>query len=166
MPIVRMVAALALMIIVRPALAGDKYSCKAEAQACLDEMTAKLKNRGWVGIEMDVDEKTHLMSVKRVVEDSPAQAAGLKSGDVLVALNGVKLTEENEIQLSKAKETMVPGVTVTYTISRAGKDQQVPVKLGELPPQVLYQWIGQHMLEHHARVQLAAKTQDKDKDKK
>lgn len=145
--------------------AGDKYSCKAEAQACLNEMTAKLKTRGWVGIEMDQDEKTKAISVTRVVEDSPAKAAGLQAGDVLVAVNGIKFGEENEAELKKAKETMVPGATVKYTISRSGKEMLVAVKLGELPPAVLHQWIGQHMMEHHAKVQVAAKT-EMDKGKK
>ena len=138
---------------------GDHYSCKAEAQACLNEMTAKMKGRGWVGIEMDVDKDTKKISVKRVVEDSPAQAAGFQKGDVLVALNGIRFAEENEKQLHAAKETMVPGATVKYTVARAGKETVVSVKLGELPSAVLHQWIGQHMMEHHAKAQLAAKTE-------
>jgi S1-C subfamily serine protease len=139
--------------------AGDMYSCKAEAQACLNEMTAKLKGRGWVGIEMDEDAKTKVIKVTRVVEDSPAKAGGLQAGDVLVAVNGVKFGEGNEAELKKAKETMVPGATAKYTVNRSGKEVLVSVKLGELPPAVLHQWIGQHMMEHHAKAQLAAKTE-------
>ncbi|HEY8207308.1 MAG TPA: PDZ domain-containing protein, partial [Myxococcaceae bacterium] len=145
--------------------AGDGYSCKAEAQTCLNEMTAKLKGRGWVGIEMDEDEKTKALKVTRVVEDSPAKAAGLQAGDTLVALNGVKFGDENQTELKKVKETMVSGATVTYTVNRSGKEVLVAVKLGELPPAVLHQWIGQHMMEHHAKAQMAAKT-EMDKAKK
>jgi len=150
---------------------GDHYACKAEAQACLNEMTAKLKGRGWVGIEYDHDKQTKAVMVKRVVEDSPAQAAGLQKGDVLVALNGIKFADENfETKMKAAKDTMVPGATVQYTVSRAGKEQLVSIKLGELPQQVLAQWIGMHMMEHHAKVELAAKTppaaDPKAKDKK
>jgi len=138
---------------------GGHYSCKEETQTCLNEMAAKLKTRGWVGIEMDMDKDSKALLVKRVVEDSPAQAAGLQKGDKLVALNGIKFGEEgSEAKLKVAKETMVPGTTVTYTVNRAGKEQLVNIKLGELPQQVLATWIGEHMMEHHAKVQIAAKT--------
>src|ERR1043165_6622719 len=120
MRIFKSLAAFILIVMAAGAQAGgDHYSCKAEAQSCLNEMTAKLKGRGWVGIEMDMDKDTKVLTVTRVVDDSPAKAAGLKQGDQLLALNGIRFNDENEPKLHSAKETMTPGTTVQYTIGRA-----------------------------------------------
>jgi hypothetical protein len=44
----------------------------------------------------------------------PRRQSRLKSGDVLVALNGVALTEANKDKLKAVKSTTKPGSTVTY----------------------------------------------------
>jgi hypothetical protein len=46
---------------------------------------------------------------------------------------------------------MTPGAKATYTVQREGKDREVEVTLGKLPPEVLARWVGAHMLEGHAR---------------
>lgn len=138
------------VLISNVALAGD-YVCKAETQTCLNEMASKLKRRGWVGIEMDIDEVTHAVKVTRVVDGSPAKAAGLAAGDVLIAANGVALADESKMK--KQWESLVPGKTIEYLVLRAGAERKISLTLGELPPSVLWEWIGQHMLDHHAKAQ-------------
>ena len=132
-----------------PVLAGD-YKCTESTQACLDKMAEKYADRGWVGIEMDHDEETGLMTVSSVVADSPAQRAGFKTGDELVALNGMRF--DDEAQQAKMKEAyaaeMVPGNKVTYTVERSGHDRNLDVTLAKVPEQVLAAWIGGHMLDH------------------
>ena len=132
-----------------PTFAGD-YKCTESTQACLDMMAAKYSQRGWVGIELDYDEETGLKTITNVVADSPAQRAGFKTGDELVALNGMRF--DDEVQQAKMKEMyaqeMVPGNKVTYTVERNGHDRNLDVTLAKVPEQVLAQWIGGHMLEH------------------
>lgn len=91
------------------------------------------------------------MVVKRVVPGSPAEAAGMKPGDALVALNGTPLGEKSEAAKKAAQKAMVPGGKVTYTVLRDGKERPVEVTLGKLPREVLAQWVGAHMLESHVR---------------
>ena len=151
------IVALAIAAVAVPVIAGGKdYKCKAATQECLDKMAAKLKTRGWVGIEMEQDEETGTLTINRVVPGSPAEAAGFQTGDVLKAMNGIAMAEENEEKLQVARKEMTPGAKVSYTVDRAGQDVEVPVELGELPQEVLAQWVGMHMLAH-SKVEIAAK---------
>jgi len=139
--VLALVAALAA-----PAVAGEK--CTADTQTCLNMMAEKLANKGWIGVELDSDEETGALTIKVVVEDSPAQAAGFKSGDKLVAINGIVFAEADEQEMKKAWSGMVPGKTVTCTLGRNGKEKEVAVTLAKLPEDVMAKWIGGHMLEH------------------
>ena len=118
-------------------------------------MAANLKSSGWIGVELDIDEDTGSRVVKKVVPGSPAEAAGILSGDVLVSLNGTKLAKGNEDALMQAKKDMKPGQTVTYVISRNGLDKKVELTLAPMPADVMAAYIGRHMLEH-ANMQVAA----------
>jgi len=126
-----------------------KHKCSASTQECLDYMAIKFKDRGWVGIEMEIDEETSAMSVTRVEARSPAMEAGFKEGDVLVALNGVRLDDENKEKVKAAQQKMTIGSTVTYTVERNGKKKDLDVTLGQMPEAVLAKWIGRHMIEGH-----------------
>lgn len=135
-----------------PAASASKSKCEATTQACLDEMASHFRNRGWVGIELDIDEESGAMSVTKVEPHSPAATAGFKEGDVLVALNGVRLDDDNKEKVYAAKEKMTIGTTVTYTVEREGKARDLPVTLGQIPETVLATWIGRHLLEGHTTV--------------
>jgi predicted metalloprotease with PDZ domain len=141
-----LILSLAVLIAV-PLLAGGKHKCEATTQECLDKMAAKYKNHGWVGIEGDKKDGGHFV-IKKVISDSPAEAAGLRKGDVLVAMNGVGFADENKDKLKKIKSSLAPGKTLEYTVKRNGKKKVVAVTLGEVPDEVLAQWVGKHMLEH------------------
>jgi len=125
------------------------HKCKASAQDCLNGMAAQFRDRGWVGIELDMNEETGVMSVTKVEPRSPAYDAGFTEGDVLVALNGVRLDEANKEKVYAAKEKMTAGTTVTYTVARDGQKKDLDVTLGQIPEAVLAKWIGRHMIEGH-----------------
>ena len=162
-----------------PALAGEKEKeyggCKMETQSCLNEMVAKLKGRGWLGIEMEpvglngekikddkgtADKAPVLMRVTRVIQGSPAQAAGFKDGDILVSVNGVKFadnTEEKCATCEATKDNWTPGTKATYVVRQGGKDVTLNATLAALPPDVLAQWVGMHMIEHAKVADVAKK---------
>jgi C-terminal processing protease CtpA/Prc len=142
------------LTVAAPLVAGDQPRCKASTQDCLNYMTSHLKSRGWVGIEYD--EEYH--KVLRVIEGSPAEQAGFRKGDVIVAISGVDVTEDNSDELKKIQyEQMKPGNQMTYTVARAGMRKNLTVTLAAVPEDVMAQWIGRHMLEAHAEdVQLAS----------
>jgi predicted metalloprotease with PDZ domain len=139
-----------------PLSAGEGHKkCEGDAVACLNKLVAKYQDHGWVGIELDQN-KDGSMTVLEVIDGSPAQAAGLKSGDVLLAMNGVKFADNNKVKLKAAKKGMKIGSTIEYTVSRHGKTKDVAITLAPLPKDVMYAWIGQHMMEGHATIEIAS----------
>jgi len=145
-----------MMAMSAPAMAGEAGKCSASTQDCLNHMAKNLKNRGWVGIEMDDKSGTGMMIITKVIDGSPAQNAGFEIGDALVAVNGVAFSDENEKQIKDIQYSMIPGADFTYTVSRKGSKVDLDVELGELPDNVKAQWIGNHMVDH-AELQMASK---------
>jgi len=152
--IVALVLALAL-----PVMAGEKGKCTMDTQTCLDKYAAKLKHKGWVGIELDKAKAEKGLLVTAVVPGSPAEAAGLEKGDVLLAVNGAKYadnTEDHCATCEAQKGKWSPGSDVQYVVARDGKKMKVDVTLGQVPPDVMAQWLGYHMMDH-ATVEVAQK---------
>ena len=66
-----------------------------------------------------------------VTRGGPAEAAGLRPGDVIIALDGVAVdTAEDFLAALRAYE---PGDEVTVRVSRAGDEAELTATLGELP---------------------------------
>ncbi|MDH3814826.1 MAG: PDZ domain-containing protein [Acidobacteriota bacterium] len=150
-----MLTVVMMMAMSAPAMAGEAGKCSASTQDCLNHMAKNLKNRGWVGIEMDDKSGTGMMIITKVIDGSPAQNAGFEIGDALVAVNGVAFSDENEKQIKDIQYSMIPGADFTYTVSRKGSKVDLDVELGELPDNVKAQWIGNHMVDH-AELQMAS----------
>jgi C-terminal processing protease CtpA/Prc len=127
---------------------GAGYKCTKTTDECLNAMVGDMKTRGWIGCELDKDE-TGALVVKRVVAGTPAEAAGIQVGDQFIAMNGIKLGDEKNMEaLYAAKKSQKVGSEIRYTVSRKGAVKEVAVKLAPVPEDVLAQWVGQHMLEH------------------
>jgi len=63
-------------------------------------------------------------------KDSPADKAGVKSGDVITAVDGQDIN--NALDLSRTIAGKNPGTKVELSIWRDGKEQKVTVELGKL----------------------------------
>lgn len=152
----RLFLALALLLgFAAAGFAGGDHKCDKSAQDCLEKMAAHMKAKGWLGIET---EKTAdgRWAVSAVTAGSPAEAAGFRAGDVLLALNGADLYAEDKTAIKKVKEGLAVGSQVKYTVERAGAKAQVAATLAPVPEAVLAQWIGEHMLDQHSHVRVAA----------
>lgn len=66
-----------------------------------------------------------------VSPNSPAQAGGLRRGDIILDLNGKALNNSNELRVSISM--MQPGTKAQMTVVRDGDQRNVGVQLGELP---------------------------------
>ncbi len=69
--------------------------------------------------------------VSSVMQNSPADKAGLKRGDIILKVNNEKITGENT--LSKVISTLEVGDKVTLTIDRSGKELTISATLAEMP---------------------------------
>jgi S1-C subfamily serine protease len=144
-----------IALVAATASAGEGKQCSYDTQACLDKMAAKMQSSGWVGVELEGIENAPGNLVAGVIEGSPAEAAGIASGDVLLAINSVELVDENMEKLGEIWKASAPGQKVVWTIQRDGAERQVNLVLGRMPADVLARYVGKHMLEH-AQVELAA----------
>lgn len=65
-----------------------------------------------------------------ITSGGPADRAGVKSGDVLVSLNGERIRDFYDFRVAIAN--MVPGTEVELEIFRDGENMEITVELGEL----------------------------------
>jgi len=110
------------------------------------KVAADLMERGWVrrgwlgisvtGISAEDAEVYRLprvggILVQDVVKGGPADKAGLKAEDVLLAVNDVPVQDSGDLQELVAE--LGPGVRAELELYRGGRRQLVPVLLGEAP---------------------------------
>lgn len=69
-------------------------------------------------------------NILAVLANSPAAAAGLKAGDIVVKVNEEEVDEANS--LTKLIQDYMPGQEITLTLIRAGQEMQVKVTLDAL----------------------------------
>ncbi|MGC8787394.1 MAG: PDZ domain-containing protein [Anaerolineae bacterium] len=76
--------------------------------------------------------------ITRVVDNSPADQAGIQPGDVIIAVDGKRVTEENT--LDQIIHGYRPGDRVEITLWRGTRERSLKVKLGSRPeePDVPY----------------------------
>jgi serine protease Do len=69
--------------------------------------------------------------IQGITAGSPAEKAGLRQGDIVLAVDGEEVISVNDLQTKIARH--YPGETVTITIFRDRKEWQVEIELGEAP---------------------------------
>ncbi len=96
--------------------------------------------RGWFGVTVqevtpELAQSLGLASargalVNEVIKGSPAEKAGVKQGDVIVAIDGqpVSNTASMRFQISE----VVPGATMKVKVVRDGRERVIPVVVGDL----------------------------------
>jgi S1-C subfamily serine protease len=68
-----------------------------------------------------------------VIANSPAEAAGILEGDLIVAVDGTQVDEKHD--LATLILPHAPGDTITLRVLRDSSVREIPVTLGELQPQ-------------------------------
>ncbi len=99
--------------------------------------------RGYIGLSMqpitpDLAHSFHLPStqgalVAQVMSDGPADKAGLQPGDFIVAVDGEKISNPNDLRNTVAN--LSPGQTVPVEFYRNGKVQTAEITVGRLAEQ-------------------------------
>jgi len=97
--------------------------------------------RGWIGagvqeLTQELAESFKLSSTKgvlitEVIRNSPAEQAGVKTGDILVAIDDKAVDDWNTMLETVAN--LPPGKVVTLTLMRNGVTTGLPIKIGKRP---------------------------------
>ena len=107
-------------------IAGGKVT-RGDLPILLQDITPRLAK------SLDLpDQKGALVS--DVFPNTPAEKAGIKSGDVIVGLNGKDITDVNSFQLAVSESA--PGSSATVKLLHNGRLETVTVTLTELPVEV------------------------------
>lgn len=69
--------------------------------------------------------------VGEVAPDTPSAKAGIKTGDVITAVNGKKLSDARELRLMIG--SMLPGSKAQLEVNREGQTKMFDVQLAEMP---------------------------------
>lgn len=104
-------------------------------------VVAKKYDKAWLGVYLqdinrDIREAMDLESsrgalIAGVVEDSPAEEAGIEEEDVVVEFDGEKVRSSSS--LTKWVQKHSPGDEITLKIVRDGKEKKLMVTLGKRP---------------------------------
>jgi serine protease Do len=97
--------------------------------------------RGWIGVQIQpvTPDIADSMGLKKAAgalvaepqPNSPALKAGIKSGDVITAVNGTPVRDAR--QLARRIGTMAPGTSVKLDLIHDGQPKTVTLTLGTLP---------------------------------
>ncbi|MCY3824374.1 MAG: DegQ family serine endoprotease [Nitrospinae bacterium] len=111
------------------------------AKKLLPQLRKGVVTRGFLGVSIQpVNEnlakelslkETRGALVSNVIENAPAEKAGIKRGDVIVSINERNI--ENPRQLSLAAADLKPGSIAKVGIIRDGKKHDIKIQVGKLP---------------------------------
>ena len=97
--------------------------------------------RGWLGVQIQAVDKEmaeglgldepHGAIVVKVTPDSPAEKGGLKTGDVILRVNGNKVKDPRHLAMMVAD--IAPGTVAKITVLRDNERRTLEVKIGRMP---------------------------------
>jgi serine protease Do len=97
--------------------------------------------RGWMGVQVqpvtkDIADSMGLKQTEGALvaepqPGSPAEKAGIKPGDVIMAVNGTPVKDSRDLARHVAQ--LAPGTSVKFDIVRDGESKSISLTLGELP---------------------------------
>ena len=92
-------------------------------------------DRGWLGVaaqDIEHDANVRGARIMGVQRGGPAERAGIRPGDVVVAVNGKPIPDTGALINETA--ALAPGTRGTFGVLRDGKPLSVPVEVGRRPP--------------------------------
>ncbi len=119
------------------AILGDPYSGYYSPEEYVSLMESSKGTYQGMGLVMQKDSETDLIVVVSCYSDSPAEAAGIQAGDLIIGLNGEDVTSWTTTELAAA----IKGSTdsqVTLTLQRGEEVLDVSVEIGVIETPVIY----------------------------
>lgn len=135
------------------ALAMDDYLQDGEGFIGIQMIEAKARIPG------EGDGQAEVITITRVLRDTPARQAGLRVGDMIALINGERLPVENA--LASFQDTIrgiKPGTPTRFGVIRDDELLEVELTLGRRPPEQQARFFGQPMLDLN---ELAKRDQDR-----
>ncbi len=91
----------------------------------------------YVGVGIQIEDREDRVVVSSPIEGSPAEEAGIESGDVVVAVDGEDITEENVTDIAE-KVRGPEGSEIRVTVMRDGEEIPFDLQRAEINSPVAY----------------------------
>jgi predicted metalloprotease with PDZ domain len=134
-------------LIAAATVSAEEPKCGGAARECEQKIRQMLSGRRYLGATIE-DHNPGLI-IKSIEPDSPAERAGLESGDRLIAVNGKPMTHASAREfkqiLAGARET--GGLFII--IARGRRYTKVDAKLEPYTKDVIAKIISAHMAQSH-----------------
>jgi S1-C subfamily serine protease len=127
-------AAVFAVVLAVPAFAGGAH-CGDGAKA------SKTSAAAWGGAYVKRS-AAGTFTVVDVAKGSSAAKAGLKSGDIVLAVNGYDLADKADREACASKAACTVGSTVAYKVQRGQSTKTVKVKLEKMPDTATQRYAG------------------------
>ena len=131
---------------------GDKYSSymtKEEYEEWENYVTGTFTG---IGIAFTEDDKGNFV-INRVMEGGPAEAAGLKAGDVLLKVDGKTYDDSNQMAMHMRGEA---GTSVKVTYKRDGKTKTVEMIRAEVTELSVYSTVLKEGKNQYGYIQITS----------
>ncbi len=130
---------------------ASAVQCSQSAEDCRAMLRAQYETKGWLGVQLQMRDDAMGPVVLDVVADSPADRAGMRSGDMLTSVNGIAFRgTDNEVLENFMANEFVIGKKLRYTALRGGEIVRLNAELARVPADQLDRMITAHMEMHHA----------------
>lgn len=124
-----LIAALVGVTLVAPALAGERWGwfgirIRELSETEAEDLSVKLGVREGYGV-----------MVAEVLKDAPAETSGLRTGDLIVAIDGRPVVETRALQ--RIVGATAAGRELPVVVLRDGRRRELRVRVGQMPPEVV-----------------------------
>lgn len=126
---------------IHAAAPGEETRIVVSRQGARTELTAQFgalsrpmkigERRAVMGVQMGEPVESGGAPITRLTSGSAAEKAGLKTGDILLRIDGAAITSSNLVADSLSEKK--PGDIVTVVVQRSGRTEEVKVTLGSDP---------------------------------
>ena len=99
---------------------------------------AATARKPWLGMALvlkDAADGGKFLYVAHAPENAPAYQSGVRPGDLIVRIEGKKIQLRDDLDIIEFTSTLTPEKTLRLRIVRAGKEQDLRVRVGLLPPE-------------------------------
>lgn len=138
-----LVLALVAAALASPAFA-EEAKCPSPLGECLFSYQA-MRERPWIGVEVETDSVSRLPVIRRVMEGSPAQRAKLRVGDAIRSIDG----QVPKDWFAGKAGWKSAGEPLAFEVVRKGAAVAVSLPNQRIDDERLARLIGIHMMQGH-----------------
>lgn len=128
-------------------LSAQEPKCNGAARDCDQQIRSMLSGRRYFGAT--IEDRNPGLVIKSVHPEGPAQRAGLKAGDRLIAVNGKSLTQASGKDFKQHIADARASGRLLMIVSRHGTYSRVNLRLEPYTKEQMQKIIAAHLAQSH-----------------